>query len=192
VKILLILTCSFVLASPAQQGNKSEAVLRQAAGAAQSGAAKVEKIDATKEADIRTLLEVSGAKTLMEQSMGQMEKNIKPLLANSLPPGDYREKLIELFFSKFHSKADTQQLLNLIVPIYDKHLASEDIKGLIAFYRTPLGRKAMTVLPQVMSEAQEQGRKWGETLGRQCMTEIMAEHPEFVKDIEDAQKAAHP
>ena len=195
MNIPLIITCSLALASSSPQKNTQE-LLRQTA--AQKPAVRssinsgTEKIDVAKEADIRNLLELSGAKGLIQQSMQQMEQNIKPLLANSLPPGGYREKLIELFFAKFHSKADTQQLLNLIVPVYDRYLSGEEIKGLIGFYRTPLGQKTITALPKLMAEAQDEGRKWGEDLGRQCMMELMNEHPEFIKQIEDAQKTAYP
>jgi hypothetical protein len=121
-----------------------------------------------------------------------MEKSIKPLMTSSLPAGEYREKLIELFFAKFHSKVDLEELLNLVVPIYDKYLSDEDIKGLIEFYSTPLGQKALTVVPKVMAEAQDEGRKWGQNVGRDCMKEVLAEHPEFMKDLASAHKNTQP
>jgi hypothetical protein len=34
------------------------------------------------------------------------------------------------------------------------------------------------------------GGKWGEELGRQSMIEVLAEHPELAKEMEDASKAA--
>lgn len=64
------------------------------------------KIDPAKEADIRRLLNVVGTKGLVKQLMDSMEKNLKPMMVNSLPPGDYRNRLVELFFEKFESKAD--------------------------------------------------------------------------------------
>ena len=79
--------------------------------------------------------------------MDGMEKNIKPLLTSSFPPGEYREKLIDLFFAKFHSKRDLQQLLDLAIPPYDKYYSPEDLKRLIQFYATPVGQKTLTVLP---------------------------------------------
>src|SRR5213593_2917736 len=59
-------------------------------------AAASEKTDAAKEADIRKLLDLVGTKALLSQSFDEMTKSLKPVLANSLPPGDYREKLIDL------------------------------------------------------------------------------------------------
>ncbi len=146
------------------------------------------KIDPAKDADIRKLLELTNANALMAQSVENMEKNIKPMMAKALPAGDYQEKLLDLFFERFRSKLDLQKLLDLAVPLYDKYLSDEEIKGLIQFYQTPIGQKALKVLPQLTAELAGAGQKMGETIGRESMMEILAEHPEIEKAIEDAQK----
>lgn len=154
---------------------------------AQTAQTTEKKIDAAKEADIRKLLELTGATTSMELTMQNMEKNIKPVLANSLPPGDYRDKLVTLFFEKFHSKMDLQKLLDLAVPIYDKYYSDADLKGLIQFYQTPLGQKTVKALPSLMGELTEAGQQLGQEAGRVSMLEVLAEHPELEKAMEDAQ-----
>jgi uncharacterized protein len=151
-------------------------------------ASEEKKIDPAKEADIRKLLELTGTNSVMEQTMQNMEKSVKPMVANSLPPGDYREKLVDLFFEKFIAKMDLQKLLDLAVPIYDKYFSDEDIKGLIQFYKTPLGQKAVKVLPQLTGELTEAGQQMGAVVGRQSMMEVIAEHPDLAKAMEDAQK----
>ncbi|PYX27178.1 MAG: hypothetical protein DMG77_19685 [Acidobacteria bacterium] len=143
-------------------------------------------IDPAKEADIRRLMDLAGAKALGSQMMEGMGKNIKPMMTNALPPGEYREKLIDLFFVKFQTKADMQKLLDLI-----PNLRQVFFGCLIQFYQTPLGQKTLRVLPQLMAESQEAGRKWGEGLGRQSMLDVLPEHPELAKAVEDAQKGAH-
>jgi hypothetical protein len=148
------------------------------------------KIDPAKEADIRKLLEITGAKALALQSMDAMLKSIKPLLARGLPPGDYQEKLVDLFYEKFRSKVDAQQLLDLIVPVYDKHLSHEEIKALIQFYETPLGKKTLSALPAIALESREVGENWGQSLGSDCMTEVLTEHPELKSALEAAGKNA--
>lgn len=148
------------------------------------------KIDPAKEADIRRLMDVMGAKLMVKQIMESMEKNLRPVMANALPPGDYRDKLVDLFFEKFHSKADLQELVDMAVPGYDKYLSDEEIKGLTAFYLTPLGRKALEVLPNLSMELQSQGAKWGEELGRQCMLEVLSEHPDLAQALAAASKGS--
>lgn len=148
------------------------------------------KTDSAKEADIRKLLELVGTKALFVQSMDGMSKSMKPLLTNSLPPGDYREKLVDLFFKKFSSKIDVQHLLDLAVPIYDKHFSHQEVRSLIEFYQTPLGQKTISVLPMLTAEIQDESRKWGESLGRDSMQEVLVEHPDLLEAMTAAQKNA--
>ena len=144
------------------------------------------KINPEKESDIRKLLQISGAGNLGKQIMDNMATNIKPLLKNSLPPGTYRDQLIALFFQKFQSKADANVLVELAIPAYDRYLSDEEIKGLIQFYSTPLGQKAVSVMPKLADEARQRGEEWGQKMGRQTMQEVLAEHPDLAKQLEAA------
>jgi len=107
--------------------------------AKQTEAAPSPKIDPAKEADIRRLPEVTGVKAAVAQTMTGMAENIKPVLRQSFPPGEYREKLIDLFFERFKTKVNLDEILDLSVPIYDKYFTQEEIRNMIKFYETPLG-----------------------------------------------------
>jgi len=106
-----------------------------------------------------------------------------------LPAGDYREQLAELFVEKFNSKLNLQQFLDVAATSYDKYLSDDDIKGLTQFYQTPLGRKTLTVLPKLTAEMQAQGMQIGQQLGKESMQEVLAEHPELMKALQDASRA---
>ncbi len=175
---------------PAQSQTSKETSSTDQPATQQAAPAGKAKMDSAKEADIRRLLDLTGVKALVAQTMDGLEKSIKPLVANSLPPGDYREKLIDLFFVKFRSKTDGQHLLDMAVPIYDKYFSHEEIRGLIQFYGTPLGQKTVSVIPQLMGELQEEGRKWGGDLGSESMQEVLAEHPDLLQALEAAEKAS--
>ncbi|HZR56388.1 MAG TPA: DUF2059 domain-containing protein [Terriglobales bacterium] len=148
------------------------------------------KIDPAKEADIRRLLDLAGTTSLMTQLMQGMEKDLKPMMARALPAGDYRDKLVDLFFLKFHSKLELPHLLDMAVPVYDKYYSHEEIKGLIQFYGTPLGQKMVSVMPKMSVELQNAGRQWGEGIGRDSMREVLSEHPDLGKALSDATKSA--
>ena len=157
-------------------------------------AAKASRVQAksaeAKEADIRKLLELTHAGALATQTMDGMEGNMRTLMTNAFPPGEYREKLLDLFFDKFHAKRDTQQLIEMAVPVYSKYYSDDEIKQLIQLYETPVGQKMLTTTPKVVAELQAAGQKWGEELGRQSIMEVLAEHPEMEKALENAQRAA--
>lgn len=144
------------------------------------------KIDPAKEADIRRLLELVGTTALVQQMVTRMEQNLKPVLAGSLPPGDYRDRLIQLFFEKFNSKFSGGQLVDLAVARYDENFSADEIKGLVEFYQTPLGRKVATVLPTMMQELQDDGGKLGREIGQQSMVEVLQEHPDLAQALHEA------
>ncbi|MGH9733289.1 MAG: DUF2059 domain-containing protein [Candidatus Acidiferrales bacterium] len=143
-------------------------------------------VDPAKEADIRRLLDLEGTTTLVDQMMDRTVQSLKPVMTNSLPAGDYRAQLIDLFFEKFRSKFDSKQLLDLTVARYNENFSDDEIKGLIDFYQTPLGRKVTTVLPSMMAELQGDGQKMGQEIGRESMMEVLQEHPELAQPLHEA------
>ena len=79
-------------------------------------------------------------------------------------------------------------MLDLAVPIYDKNFSDQEIKSLIEFYQTPLGQKTIATLPKLSAELREEGRKLGESIGRDSMMEVLSEHPELADAMNAAQK----
>ena len=144
------------------------------------------KIDPAKAADIQRLIEVAGTRQLLVDTMATMQANVRPTLIKALPPGPYREKLINLFFERLQTKMSIQQFLDMAAAAYDKYLTDDDVKALIAFYQTPLGQKTLTVLPKMAAELQVQGMRIGEEAGRESMQEVLAEHPELARSMQDA------
>ncbi|MFZ0478386.1 MAG: DUF2059 domain-containing protein [Terriglobales bacterium] len=187
MKTRLVIVCFLLIGSLFAQ-TKSPSDVPAKPGSRPESASGIPKLDGAKRADISRLMELEGTKAVIDQMVDGLEKNMKPLMANALPPGEYREKLIDLFFAKFNSKIAPQQLVDLALPIYDKYYSDAEIKDLIKFYETPLGQKLSSVRPQMVVELEEAGQKWGEGLGRDSMVEVLAEHPELAAALNAAAK----
>jgi len=160
-------------------------------GPSSSAPPAAQQIDPAKEADIRQLMDVAGMKDTVARMMSTMEQNMRPMFERSLPPGAYRERLVRLFFEKLHANSDPEHMLDLVVPVYARNLSDDDIKGLIRFYQTPLGRKWVSVQPEVQAEIAPAARSWGEQVGRQSMQEVLEEHPELEEQMKAATEAEH-
>jgi hypothetical protein len=167
---------------PAQAAPTQTAVAPAQAASGNSASS----FDPGKEAAVRKMFEVMGMTKMMQQVLAGMSSNMKPMLMSSLPPGEYREKLADLFLQKFQSKLRVEQLMDLAVPIYAKYFSKEELEGLMRFYQTPLGQKALSVLPQTMVEMQTESMKLGEKIGREAMAEVLDEHPELKKALEES------
>ncbi|MEQ9285518.1 MAG: DUF2059 domain-containing protein [Cyclobacteriaceae bacterium] len=103
--------------------------------------------------DIMKLLNVNGSKQVMEPMINQMIGQFRAM--NSSAPADFWALL------KLDLKADLTELNQKMVPIYKKHFTQEEVKGLIEFYESPLGKSLTTKTPQVMMESMQIGQQWG-------------------------------
>ncbi len=74
--------------------------------------------------------------------------------------------------------AHANELTNAIAEVYSENFTSDDLRGLQAFYGTPLGRKLLEKQPIVGSESMAIGRAWGQRVGRDA----------FEKHKQDLQK----
>jgi uncharacterized protein len=159
----------------------------------QSSAAppSAQPIDPAKEADIRQLMDAAGMRDMVTRMMATLEQSMRPMFVRSLPPGAYRERLVELFFEKFHANSDPEHILNLVVPVYAHNFSDDDIKGLIQFFQSPLGKNWVSLQPKLESEVAPAARSWGAEVGRDSMKQVLEEHPELEEQLKAAAAAAH-
>jgi len=55
-------------------------------------------------------------------------------------------------------------LVEMLIPIYQNHFTLEDIQQLIVFYKSPIGKKYSENAPLVMKESMLVGQEWGKKL----------------------------
>lgn len=54
---------------------------------------------------------------------------------------------------------------DVAIPIYHKNFTAEEVKGMIEFYSTDLGKKTIRVMPSLLNESMQAGQQWGQSLG---------------------------
>jgi hypothetical protein len=116
----------------------------------------------TKQAKIRQLLELTGSAKLGVQVAESVFKNFKAA----------HPEVNEQFWSQILKKINTESLIDLILPIYEKHFTEEDIDQMIVFYNSPVGKKFISCMPQITQEAMTAGMQWGQQLGEQVTREL--------------------
>jgi uncharacterized protein len=118
--------------------------------------------ETAKQKDIRHLLQITGSGELGAQVMTQMMGNMKKSFPN----------VPEKFWSDFMKEVHTDELVDLIVPVYDRNLTHDDVKQLIHFYETPTGKKFVSVLPKITQESMVVGEKWGRDLAQKVVKKM--------------------
>lgn len=138
------------------------------------------KMDSGKEADVRRLLELMETEKIGEQVRRQMSQALRPMLEQSLPAGqDRSRKIVDTFLQKFQAQITPQAFTDLTVPIYEKHFSDEEIRGLIQFYESPLGKKMTGELPAIVEESSAAGRVWASQIVQKIFADMEAEYPEL-------------
>ena len=122
-----------------------------------------------KENDIIVLLDKMNFEEMSMQGMIDMAGMLK----ETMP------KLSEKFWSDFIAEINTEDLMKLIVPIYDKYLTHNDIRELIRFYDSPSGKKYVNVLSEITTESMLAGEKWGEEIASKLLISLDYGNPSY-------------
>jgi len=155
MKTRILLVSTLILACIAGCQRTEPAVTRgKGVGAAASLA--YGQISREKEREIRKLLEATGTTKAMPEMMDQMMAEFRKALPNV--PSE--------FWDEFRKEINIDELITLMMPVYDRHLSLEDIKAANAFFATPAGKHFAEKMSVMYAEGFEVGRKWGEGKGR--------------------------
>lgn len=107
---------------------------------------------------LNTMFEVSGAYaqyTVGIEQMMEMMRSMYPGIDNA-----DCDALKDEFLN-----TSSQELVEMLTPVYQKHLTEQNLKNLISCYQTPAGQKYAAVLPQIMAESMQVGQTWDMSLG---------------------------
>lgn len=77
------------------------------------------------------------------------------------------------FWDKFSAEIKADDLVAMIIPIYSKYYEESELDELIRFYKTPVGKKVIAVMPQIMQESMMAGQTWGQKIGEKVAKELM-------------------
>lgn len=114
------------------------------------------------------MLKLTGMERMVDQMMKQM---IQSMSAN-------RKDVPSAFWQRFEKKINSAELIERIIPLYDKYYTLEDLRAVNAFYSSPAGQRVLQTLPQIMQESMLVGQEWGRQIGERAAAEVIAEMKE--------------
>lgn len=130
----------------------------------------VQKINATspeKRTDIIKLLKITGTAGIASkmgvyasnQIIDVWQKSKKELTPRAIEI--IKEEMTAVINEQV---ADEESFFSYFIPIYDKYYTHSEIKGLVSFWESELGRKSIQVMPSLMNEGMVAGEKWGQSI----------------------------
>lgn len=119
----------------------------------------------TYKSSLKKLMHISGSELAYKGALDQMISMFKQQQSN-VPKGFWDEFSAEL------NKDAYNQLVNIVLPIYQKHLTEADLLGVIAFYETPAGKKFAEKTPLITQESMLAGQEWGREIGQKVADKL--------------------
>ena len=116
-----------------------------------------------------------------------------PSASAQAPSDEYKatlEKMLELsgsmasakamvsFWDGFQKKWEGKfgsKLAELYAPVYQKYLTLDDLKKIVAFYESPVGKKLGASTPAMMAEGMQIGQKLGMEIATELQQELQAQ-----------------
>ena len=134
---------------------------------AQTGASSTEP--ASRE-DVQNLFAVLNLDRMMKVTMQAAAEQVKTNLPEIMKqqnieiPKDQLDAMTEDMFHDYPMK----EVLDSMVPVYQKHLNKTDVANILAFYKSPTGQKMLNEMPEMSKEAMQAAnpvmREWMSSL----------------------------
>jgi len=139
--------------------------------------------EAPDKADVVKFLDLMHAREQMQQVLAGMVKQMKSGAEQGFKqkvPDATPEQLAKLdkMFDTMFSALPMDEMVDAIIPIYQKHLTKADLAAVTAFYSSPAGQKILKELPAIMSESMQAGGAIGQKA-------FAAKGDEFDRQMED-------
>jgi hypothetical protein len=147
----------------------------QAPAAAQQVAAH--SIDPTKETDIRSLLELVGARDAVAEAASRNAEQVRETLLVSVPDNERGQKFVNAFVDEYQQKFNPDEITGQLVGIYDKHFTDDEIKGLLQFYGSPLGQRFASEMPKINAEILAANRNVSTRIAKDVLQDLHQQYP---------------
>lgn len=177
--LIVIYVGTFFLAIQGASQNPVNAAQQSPVTQEQPSTAQAKTIDPVKESDIRSLLELIGARDQVQEAVNSLSEQYREKLVASVPDNEKGQAFINSFIESYQKKFDVDQVTEQIVGIYDKHYTDDEIKTLLQFYGSPIGQKVAAETPKIMREIQAASRSVGTAAAKEALQTLREENPQI-------------
>jgi uncharacterized protein len=123
----------------------------------------------------KDVMVAAGAAQQFESVVPMMMGQMANAMASSAPPDKAQiiKDVMKMMTPKFIERK--QELLDQVAVIYAQNLSMDDMKGVLAFYNSPTGKKLIASQPTIQQQSMLVGQAWGQKLGMEMQQDIVNE-----------------
>jgi len=135
-----------------------------ALGVVFGASAQADELTAAKRADLDRMLEMTGALAVGQQMSAVMVQQLKQVIRQANPG------VTDAALDSMAAEVDAviaehiPSFREMSVLLYHKYFTHDEVKQMIVFYSSDLGRKTIQVMPMLLRESMTLGQQWGNSL----------------------------
>jgi len=135
--------------------------------------------DREKTENIQRLMKIIEVEKLQQSMLDQILVALKPMMAQA-PAGDEQlRRKLERFSEIVSEEFKKLDFMSINIDLYNEYFTNDEIKGLIQFYESPVGKKAIQVLPEITQKGMRRGMELGSTVAPKALARWIEEYPEM-------------
>jgi len=143
-------------------------------------------------ADIEKYLDVLHTRDLMKTMLDAMSKQMHQMIAEQLKKDPAMTPEMQARANKMMDDIikgmPIDDLIDAMIPVYQKHFTKGNIDDLLAFYSTPTGQKLIQELPAITTEAMQAVMPISQRMMATAMQRAKDELAQMQKDNDPSQK----
>ena len=125
-------------------------------------------------ATAKEIVTVKGAETFLRPVVRGVVERIKGMLIQSNPMlGKDLNEVAAKLYTEYNPR--TVELLNDAARIYATRFTEQELKDLLAFYKSPLGKKMLTEDPAILDQNMKDAQAWADKLSNEVISKMRAE-----------------
>ena len=132
-----------------------------------------------KAANVRRLLTLIGAEKLQASMLDQFMNIFNSSFSKSAKPDEQTQKILDRMTVLISEELKKVDFTQLYVDLYSRYFTNDEIKELIHFYESPVGRKTIQVLPTLTQESMTRGAELGQIATKRALERMAEEFPEL-------------
>ena len=154
--------------------------------------------DAATKEDVQQMFELVGSRKAIEATIQVLRQQVPAISESALrkqKPDVTPEEIAKMnaftnaMLDKMFATMPIEEMMQAMVPAYQRHFTHSEIQELIQFYKSPLGKKMIDEMPKLMTDGMQAMmpimQNWMDTQ----MTELKASTEEYAKTLKEEKKA---
>ena len=146
------------------------------------GAADAQQPSPTAIATAKEVITAKGAAALYSPLVSGVIERTKSVFLQTNPT---LGKDLNEVAAKLHAEYATRsaEIVNDVAKLYASRFTEQELKDILAFYKSPLGRKLIVEEPAILDQSMKNARAWAENLSQEVIAKMRAEMKKRGHDI---------